>query len=214
MRNSNNTARIFEPNTNNPNTSSPDCRGRHLHEPDRTRAQAAFPNTERTGFGDVSSRSELSDRPDEPRRVPYENRFGNICYRDAVCALCEKTVSLALNIPLDSLQAPTRCTAESAHARHIAMYLCHTTFSLLLTEIGLHFGRDRSTVSYACALVEDRRDDPDFDILLCQLESLLLDARDAMTLLSVPMDVRHLDRARTRPSEEEYASQRCEGGRR
>ncbi len=92
-------------------------------------------------------------------------------YGEAVCALCEKTVSLALGISLEGLLAKTRCNAETALARQIAMYLCHTTFSLLLTEIGVHFGRDRTTVSYACALVEDKRDDPEFDLMLSQLEA-------------------------------------------
>ena len=114
--------------------------------------------------------------------VTDESNAPLLPYREAVCALCEKTVSLALNITLESLQAKTRCNAEIALARQIAMYLCHTTFSLLLTEVGLHFGRDRTTVSYACALIEDKRDDPEFDLLLNQLESLLVDARQAMSI--------------------------------
>ncbi|MEE9315134.1 MAG: helix-turn-helix domain-containing protein [Rhizobiaceae bacterium] len=103
-------------------------------------------------------------------------------YRDAVCDLCEKVVSIALTVPLVSMQAKTRCGAEIALARQIAMYLCHTTFSLLLTEVGLHFGRDRSTVAHACNLVEDKRDDLSFDVLICQLEALLCDARHAMSI--------------------------------
>ncbi len=103
-------------------------------------------------------------------------------YREAVCDLCEKTVSLALTVPLASMQAKTRCCADIALARQIAMYLCHTTFSLLLTEVGIHFGRDRSTVAHACSLVEDKRDDLSFDVLICQLESLLIDARHAIAI--------------------------------
>ncbi len=105
-------------------------------------------------------------------------------FRDSLCSLCEQTVALALDIPLDSFQARTRCGADVALARQIAMYLCHTTFSLMLTEIGLHFRRDRTTVSYACALVEDKRDDLAFDVLINQLESLLVEARNAVALCS------------------------------
>lgn len=101
-------------------------------------------------------------------------------YRDAVCTLCEKTVALALDIPVDSFQMRNRSSAGIALARQIAMYLAHTTFSLLLTEIGLHFQRDRTTVSHACAMVEDKRDELEFDVLLTQLESLLIEARHAM----------------------------------
>lgn len=103
-------------------------------------------------------------------------------YRDTVCTLCEKTVALALDIPLDQFQARTRCGAQIALARQIAMYLCHTSFSLMLTEIGLHFRRDRTTVSYACALIEDKRDEAAFDEMINQLESLLIEARNAVAL--------------------------------
>ena len=55
-------------------------------------------------------------------------------------------------------------------------------FAGVLTEIGLHFHRDRTTVSHACAMVEDKRDEMEFDVLLTQLESLLIEARNAMAL--------------------------------
>ena len=112
---------------------------------------------------------------------PVRETLSTAPYRDAICELCEKTVSLALSVPLAGIQANSRCNAETALARQIAMYLCHTTFSLLLTEVGLHFGRDRTTVSHACSLIEDKRDDLSFDVMVCQLESLLCDARHAMS---------------------------------
>lgn len=62
---------------------------------------------------------------------------------------------------------------ETARARHIAMYLCHVMLSRNLREVGLAFGRDRTTVSHACALIEDLRDDPAFDRELCRLEAIL-----------------------------------------
>jgi len=37
---------------------------------------------------------------------------------------------------------------------------------LSLTEVARGFARDRTTVSHACHLIEDRRDDPDFDARL------------------------------------------------
>ncbi len=101
-------------------------------------------------------------------------------FRDAVCGLCLRTISISLGVSLVSLKAKSRCDADTALARQIAMYLCHTTFSLLMTEVGLFFKRDRTTVAHACALVEDKRDDFDFDLLICQLEALLNDALHAM----------------------------------
>lgn len=43
------------------------------------------------------------------------------------------------------------------------MYLVHVEASYSLIHTGILFGRDRTTVAHACALVEDRRDDKLFD---------------------------------------------------
>lgn len=110
-----------------------------------------------------------------------------LTFRDAVCDLCEKTVSLALDIPLSALQAKTRQSPDVALARQIAMYLSHTMFGIAFSEVGLHFRRDRTTVSHACALIEDKRDDLSFDVTLCQLEALLVDALDMVRCRTRPM---------------------------
>lgn len=43
------------------------------------------------------------------------------------------------------------------------MYLAHVSLGLTLTQTGALFARDRTTVAYGCGVVEDRRDDPEFD---------------------------------------------------
>ena len=63
------------------------------------------------------------------------------------------------------------------HARQIAMYLCHVSLGMRHGEIGTVFGRDRSTVGHACHVVEDRRDDPSYDVLILRLERLIRDLR-------------------------------------
>ena len=108
----------------------------------------------------------------EPQRS-RQRACGGGGSRDALCELCVRVVSVALSVPLDALRAPTRSQAEAAFARQIAMYLAHTTFGLLMTEVGIAFGRDRTTVAHACTVVEDRRDDPAFDTLIGELEALL-----------------------------------------
>lgn len=57
----------------------------------------------------------------------------------------------------------TRGRARVALARQVAMYLAHVVFGLSLTQVGLVFGRDRTTVAHACSVIEDRRDDACFD---------------------------------------------------
>ncbi len=67
----------------------------------------------------------------------------------------------------------SRCRAETARARQLAMYLAHVVLGQSLTSIGIAFGRDRTTVSHACALIEDLRDDPTFDEEVSRLEFML-----------------------------------------
>ena len=50
------------------------------------------------------------------------------------------------------------------------MYLTHVSCGLSLTEVGHIFARDRTTVAHACAVIEDRRDDPVFDRALELME--------------------------------------------
>jgi chromosomal replication initiation ATPase DnaA len=68
---------------------------------------------------------------------------------------------------------PVRGTAQHAFARQVAMYLTHVAFGMSLRRVAVAFGRDRSTVAYACHLIEDRRDDPKVDDMLDQLEAAL-----------------------------------------
>lgn len=59
------------------------------------------------------------------------------------------------------------------HIRQIAMYVCHVALQLPFADIGPAFGRDRSTVSHACHVVEDRRDDPAFDEFVSAIERMV-----------------------------------------
>lgn len=60
------------------------------------------------------------------------------------------------------------------------MYLSHVILGRSLAEIGSAFGRDRTTVSYACALIEDMRDDPVFDEEVSRFERRLEAQRDGV----------------------------------
>jgi chromosomal replication initiation ATPase DnaA len=77
------------------------------------------------------------------------------------------------NVPLQLITHRSRCRAQASQARHLAMYLSYVVLGRTLTEIGEEFGRDRTTVSYACAQIEDLRDDPSFDAEVTRLEHWL-----------------------------------------
>lgn len=98
----------------------------------------------------------------------------------------EMTISLTLSVRLIELRAPTRCRVEVAFARQVAMYVAHAAFGMRYTAIGRLCGRDHTTVAYACRVIEQRRDDPDFDRMLQLLEALCRDmASDVPEMLQV-----------------------------
>ena len=65
---------------------------------------------------------------------------------------------------------PTRGNATIARARQVAMYLAHVACGLSLTQVGVLFERDRTTVAHACRVTEERREDEDFDRAIELLE--------------------------------------------
>ncbi|MBE7219231.1 MAG: chromosomal replication initiator DnaA [Caulobacteraceae bacterium] len=88
-------------------------------------------------------------------------------------ALVIQLVALATGVSPVEIGAPRRGDAGVVRARHLAMYLAHTAFGWPLKRVAAAFGRDRSTVSYACATVEDGRDDPRLDRSVTALETML-----------------------------------------
>lgn len=87
--------------------------------------------------------------------------------------LAEAAASAAAKIPSGKLRAASRGRGPVARARQRAMYLAHVVFGISLTRVGVCFGRDRTTVRHACALVEDSRDDPVCEFGLGALEAAL-----------------------------------------
>ena len=88
------------------------------------------------------------------------------------CA-CDDVIALIArrkHVPIRLLTHPSRCRADAARARQLAMYLSHVILGCSLTEVGNAFGRDRTTVSYACGVIEDLRDDRLFDEEVALLE--------------------------------------------
>ncbi|WP_250958450.1 helix-turn-helix domain-containing protein [Rhizobium sp. CG5] len=88
----------------------------------------------------------------------------------ALCLAVQQLTDDMLGLISDRVLVRRDRRRTACHVRQIAMYLCHVVLQLSLSEIGLAFGRDRSTVGHACAVVEDRRDNPAMDELLSALE--------------------------------------------
>ena len=107
----------------------------------------------------------------------------------ALARLAEVTVAAVSHVSAASLRGPNRGRRSIALARQMAMYLAHVAFGLTLTRVGICFGRDRTTVRHACALIEDRRDDPALEFALSALEAGLLALTNALAA-SVQAEVR------------------------
>ena len=78
------------------------------------------------------------------------------------------------NVAGDNIASGRERRRTISHFRQIAMYVCHVTLQLSLSEIGQAFGRDRTTVAYSCRVIEDRRDEPGFDEFVATVERLAL----------------------------------------
>lgn len=73
-------------------------------------------------------------------------------------------------ITADELAFGSRGSQRASLARQVAMYLCHVGFALSFEGIGRLFHRDRTTVAYACRVIEERREDVWFDRRIAALE--------------------------------------------
>jgi hypothetical protein len=93
-------------------------------------------------------------------------------------------VARDFGLEMAALFAPTRGAPRAAFARQVAMYLAHIGFELSFGTISRVFDRDRTTVSHACHVVEDGRDDIWLD---CRLEALELFCRSGWGALQETM---------------------------
>ncbi|KAB2950936.1 MAG: chromosomal replication initiator DnaA [Rhizobiaceae bacterium] len=80
------------------------------------------------------------------------------------------------NVSGRELRRPGRSQSEVVRVRQIAMYVAHVSLGISMKDVGRGFGRDRTTVAYACHAVEDLRDDEEYDRLVAMTEKVALAA--------------------------------------
>ena len=114
-----------------------------------------------------------------PHRRHVPRPLGDVCpdYDRVAGQLVVKLVSVLDRVAVGDLQRTSRGKAIVCLSRQKAMYLMHTVFSGPYHKVAEFFGRDRTTIAHACKLVEDMRDDEDFDRQLEAMENLLVSAR-------------------------------------
>ena len=91
----------------------------------------------------------------------------------AVFRPISQAVAHVFGVDIAGIEHGTRGRADVALARQTAMYLAHVSCGMSMTAVGRLFSRDRTTVAHACAMIEDRRDDPVFDRALELLEMVV-----------------------------------------
>lgn len=116
-------------------------------------------------------------RPPPPLAAPEPLEF-EPRRRDRAGWCLIRFVAAARGVPTRQLLLPKRGEADVALARQLAMYLMHVVLGRLYHDVGRFFGRDRTTVSHACAVIEDLRDDPEFDAEVSRLERRLFMRRE------------------------------------
>jgi chromosomal replication initiation ATPase DnaA len=89
-----------------------------------------------------------------------------IAARDRIAACVARDFALAEG----ALLASSRGAPRAALARQVAMYLAYVAYGLDFAAVGRLFRRDRTTVSHACRVIEDLRDDRWFDRRVAALE--------------------------------------------
>ena len=98
---------------------------------------------------------------------------------EQILELCEGMIDITaalFNVSSKEIRKPGRSSLGVSRVRQVAMYVAHVVLRLSMTDIGRAFGRDRTTVLYACHLVEDLRDDTDFDRIITMTERVALAA--------------------------------------
>lgn len=78
--------------------------------------------------------------------------------RLAVDIACE-----AYSVSASEILSPNRSQAQVSRARQVAMYLSHIIGQLTIAQVSVEFERDRTTVTHAFHIIEDRRDSPIFE---------------------------------------------------
>lgn len=85
----------------------------------------------------------------------------------------EIIVAQVFSVPRELLKSGRRGKASVARARQVAMYLAHVIAAIPILDIAQAYGRDRSTVAYACQVIENGRDEPVFNRTLDLLEGIV-----------------------------------------
>lgn len=97
--------------------------------------------------------------------------------QDRIATICDGVIDIAaalFNVSGRELRSPGRSPQPVSRVRQIAMYVTHVTLRLTMSDVGQGFGRDRTTVLYACHQIEDLREEEEFDDIVARVERVVM----------------------------------------
>lgn len=118
---------------------------------------------------------EAEDRPKIQHGTTTFTRKLSPVNDERVTDICECVIdilSALFNVSGRELRQPGRTSTSVSRVRQIGMYVTHVNMGLSMAEVGRGFGRDRTTVMHACHLIEDMRDDAEFDQIVRMTERI------------------------------------------
>ncbi len=118
-----------------------------------------------------------ADRGGRPPSSP--GLMGATVPEPCLIRVAQTVVAGVFQVSPADLRAASRGPAHVALARQVAMYLCHVSLGFDHGRVARAFGRDRTTASHACKVVEDRRDDPEFERRIAILDGVFKGFQDA-----------------------------------
>lgn len=122
---------------------------------------------------DISGPEELHAWP-EINSMAHENSFDVFlaCQQNNLPEFLQSMVSELLDLHYNHLNVPS--IRRKTHIRQVAIYLSNVSFGISMRQLAMMFNLNRSTISYACRTVEERRDDGRYDRFLVATEKIAL----------------------------------------
>ncbi len=110
-----------------------------------------------------------------PVKIVFEDRAAKARWEGCALYLCDCGIALLREVIGHAFKpfcaGKARLAGRIVTLRHLAIYLGHVTFGLSQKMVARLFGRDRTTVRYICARIEDLRDDRNLDRMLDAIEA-------------------------------------------
>lgn len=155
-----------------------------------TETRSALPGTMEEAQGEVSFVArELGRAPENAETVGYTrlSETSSMVKLD----VCNILAGLLYGVKTDGFDTYSRQERRVNEARQLGIYLANTCLGVSYEDIALPARRDRSTVRYSIERVEDRRENPQFDMALVAIETFvgcLLD-RDSVEMIRTGLQV-------------------------